>query len=204
LVLTFLGNLVWYYWDLFRLFYGYPMDKNHHVIRGSEVRNRAIFLWLFFTTGVSGLHHFYLRNTVRGIIEFSLFYLSLLFFGIGLLAVKVKMILFLIGILFFLVLYGFLIFDLVQFLIYKMPMNGGKKVEGRDLTWSADNPRSFNTALLLNLWGGLWGLDRYYLGYKVLALLKFFTVGGLLLWNILDSILIYTGSIKDVEGKPLR
>ncbi|TNN12461.1 TM2 domain-containing protein [Schistosoma japonicum] len=48
----------------------------------------------------------------------------------------------------------------------------------------------FDLALLLSVFGGLLGLDRFYLGYPALGCLKFFTFGGFGLWYLADILLI--------------
>jgi len=63
--------------------------------------------------------------------------------------------------------------------------------------------KSQSITLILVLIGGFLALDRFYLGYRTLGILKLFSFGGFGLWVIVDFILIITNSLKDAEGKPM-
>jgi hypothetical protein len=60
------------------------------------------------------------------------------------------------------------------------------------------------TAVLLSLFLGSLGIDRFYLGYTGLGVLKLITLGGCGLWALIDLILIAIGNIPDADGRPLR
>ncbi|MCA9014468.1 MAG: NINE protein, partial [Planctomycetaceae bacterium] len=64
--------------------------------------------------------------------------------------------------------------------------------------------RSATTALLLSIFLGGLGADRFYLGYIGTGLLKLITFGGLGIWALIDLILIATGKMKDADGYPLE
>ncbi len=64
--------------------------------------------------------------------------------------------------------------------------------------------KDFLTALLLSIFLGWLGIDRFYLGYTGLGILKLVTLGGCGIWSIIDIIFIATGKLPDSEGRPLR
>jgi hypothetical protein len=59
-------------------------------------------------------------------------------------------------------------------------------------------------AILLSGFLGTLGIDRFYLGYTGLGILKLITCGGFGIWWIIDLVMIATGSLKDSKGVPLR
>lgn len=59
------------------------------------------------------------------------------------------------------------------------------------------------TALLLSLFLGHLGLDRFYLGYTTLGILKLLTCGGFGIWILVDTILIAFDNLPAYDGTPL-
>ncbi|MDD4955696.1 MAG: TM2 domain-containing protein [Candidatus Omnitrophica bacterium] len=58
-------------------------------------------------------------------------------------------------------------------------------------------------ALLLSVFLGHLGIDRFYLGYIGLGILKLLTFGGCGIWWLIDLILIAADQLKSADGKPL-
>lgn len=58
------------------------------------------------------------------------------------------------------------------------------------------------TAILLAIFTGGFGADRFYLGYTGLGVVKLLTAGGLGIWSLIDLIRICTGSLRPADGSP--
>lgn len=63
--------------------------------------------------------------------------------------------------------------------------------------------KSWTTALILSFFLGGLGIDRFYLGYTLLGVLKLLTLGGLGLWALIDFVLILLNKLPDANGRPL-
>jgi len=59
----------------------------------------------------------------------------------------------------------------------------------------------FETALLLSVFLGMFGADRFYLGYPALGIIKFCTLGFFFLGQLIDIILIATQVVGPASGK---
>jgi TM2 domain-containing membrane protein YozV len=65
-------------------------------------------------------------------------------------------------------------------------------------------PKNFMVALLLSIFVGTLGVDRFYMGYTGLGIVKLLTLGGCGVWWLIDLILIATGNLKDSNGVDLQ
>lgn len=59
-------------------------------------------------------------------------------------------------------------------------------------------------ALLISFFVGWFGIDRFYLGYTGLGILKLITLGGCGIWYLIDLIQIAMGNLNDSDGLTLR
>ncbi|KAK3824636.1 MAG: TM2 domain-containing protein [Benniella sp.] len=60
--------------------------------------------------------------------------------------------------------------------------------------------RSYAITILLSIFFGYIGIDRFYLGHIITGLLKLITAGGFGIWYIIDIILIVIGALPDHNG----
>ena len=67
-----------------------------------------------------------------------------------------------------------------------------------------DSPaKSFVVAWSLSLALGIFGVDRFYLGYRGLGWLKALTLGGLGVWAFIDVVEILSDRLVDAQGNVL-
>ena len=74
-----------------------------------------------------------------------------------------------------------------------------KQVQEGDHTLST---KSKQTALIFSIFTGVLGVDRFYLGYTALGVLKLLTVGGAGIWALIDFIRIGVDSLRPADGSP--
>jgi hypothetical protein len=84
-----------------------------------------------------------------------------------------------------------------------VPATGPPQTPPAPAAVGPNQPKDWLVALLLSIFLGTLGVDRFYMGYVGLGILKLLTFGGCCIWWLIDVILIATGSLKDAQGRPL-
>ena len=64
--------------------------------------------------------------------------------------------------------------------------------------------KNFLTLVLLSVFVGGLGIDRFYLGKIGTGILKLLTLGGFGIWYLIDLIIIATGQMRDKEGNLVK
>jgi len=64
--------------------------------------------------------------------------------------------------------------------------------------------KSQTVTFVLSLLLGVLGVDRFYMGYTGLGILKLVTIGGCGIWALIDFAMIGMGIMKDAQGNSLK
>jgi TM2 domain-containing membrane protein YozV len=144
------------------------------IARVSE-KDLSIAVLLSFFLGVFGVDRFYLGYTGLGILKL------LTLGGLGVWALV----------------------DLVLIVLKKLPDAQGNPLR---LTQPLQplGDKDWSTVMLLSLFLGLLGVDRFYLGYTGLGILKLATLGGCGIWKLVDIFLVALNKVPDAQGRALR
>ncbi|XP_020798888.1 TM2 domain-containing protein CG10795 [Drosophila serrata] len=70
----------------------------------------------------------------------------------------------------------------------------------REVPCKWTNGYHLDTTLLLSVFLGMFGVDRFYLGYPGIGLLKFCTLGGMFLGQLIDIVLIALQVVGPADG----
>jgi len=73
----------------------------------------------------------------------------------------------------------------------------------QELQRQEESGKSWVIAICLSVFLGMFGADRFYLGYILSGILKLITFGGAGIWWIIDIVRLFRGKFPDAGGNGL-
>jgi len=80
----------------------------------------------------------------------------------------------------------------------------GEQNQWRAALLAKPSEKSWWTAFFLSLFLGLYGIDRMYVGFLGLGILKLLTMGGIGVWWIADLIFLCSNKMRDSHGNIIQ
>jgi TM2 domain/GYF domain 2 len=81
--------------------------------------------------------------------------------------------------------------------------SGRRWVPAKEIPWVFSD-KEWLIALVISGFLGVFGIDRFYLGYTGIGIAKLLTIGGFGIWALTDFVLITVRKVPDANGRPLR
>jgi TM2 domain-containing membrane protein YozV len=79
-------------------------------------------------------------------------------------------------------------------------METSNNLEGSPSNGKTSSKQRWSTTLVLCIFLGMFGVHRFYTGYKGIGIIQLFTGGGGIVWWLSDLLAIYKGEFKNKEG----
>jgi TM2 domain-containing membrane protein YozV len=203
-VATAIAALIWWWYDIYTVCYNRVFDINDRRLKGQSHRNNILLSYFTIIFGVLGIHSIYVNKGKQGAFKVIMLITAVILYSWGKYLKESNFmgesstgeVIFIIAIVLFSFIVLWWMLDIYFVLNEEYISNKFAIVE--------DETRSQAVAILFAVFGGMFGLDRFYLGYRTLGILKLFTLGGFGISYILDVILIYLNVLKDADGKEME
>lgn len=200
-MVTFGGLGVWWLIDLFMLVGPRAsQDVNGNPLKEEDSKLSFTYLFLTIFASAFGLHYYYLgfkRLAFTRLGVFLLYFIALWWCWSSLVSYHPSGTANFVSSILIFILFVWGLVDLYLVVTGKITSDA----QGNALQTNGHKYQSL--CLLFALFCGVFGFDRFYLGHRVLGLLKLFTFGGFLSWYVLDIVLAILNAQKDSNGNAL-